>query len=63
MSPVLCLVGGIHLIGCRVEELPHQLRLGHLEQKTVLDGGVDLEGVAEADLLLAQAGPLGRRPR
>ena len=61
MSPVLCLVGGIHLMGCAVEDLPDELRLGDLEEEAVLEPRVDLVGVAEAHLLLAQAGAQGER--
>jgi hypothetical protein len=46
-------VGGIHLIGCSIEDLPHELRLGDLEEEAVLEPGIDLVGVPEAHLLLA----------
>ena len=49
------------LDGVPVEDLPDQLRLRHLEEEAVLDPGVDLEGVAEAHLLFAEAGALGER--
>ena len=56
MSPVLCLVGGIHLMGCAVEDLADELRLRDLEEEAVLDPRVDLVGVTEAHLLFANAG-------
>ena len=40
-------------MGCAVEDLPDELRLGDLEEEAVLEPGVDLVGVAEAHLLLA----------
>ena len=48
--------GGIHLMGCAVEDLPDELRLRDLEEEAVLEPGVDLVRVAEPHLLLAEAG-------
>ena len=58
---VACLVlGGRHpLDGVPVEDLANQLRLRDLEQERVFQPGIDLVGVAEPHLLLAQAGPQG----
>ncbi len=56
MSPVLNLVGGIHLIGCRSKICRTSWAWRELEEEAVLEPGVDLEGVAEAHLLLAEAG-------
>ena len=61
MSPVLCLVGGIHLMGWRGEDLPDELRLRELEEEAVLDPGIDLVRVAEPHLLVLHAGALRER--
>ncbi len=42
------------LDGVAVEDLANELRLGDLEEERVLEPGVDLVGVAEAHLLLAE---------
>ena len=48
-------LGGGHIFERRPgEDLPGHLGLGQLVEKAVLPGGVDLEGVAKAHLLLGQ---------
>ena len=63
MLPVMCLVGR-HVLQRRVrEQLADELGVGELQPERVRDVGVDLEGVAEAELLVGQAGLLARTAR
>ncbi len=57
----LVLGRGHPLDGVAVEDLPDELRLGDLEEERVLEPGVDLVGVAEPHLLLAQTRAQGER--
>ena len=57
----LVLGRGHPLDGVAVEDLPDELRLRDLQQKRVLEPGVDLVGVPQPHLLLDEAGAKGER--
>ncbi len=61
MSPVLCLVGGIHLSGAFGKICRTSCACAISIEEAVLEVGIDLVGVAEADLLVGQPGAVRER--